>query len=40
MVGVWTDMAGTSDEDRYLVDEGFLAREAGVSWRVGGRVDV
>ena len=25
---------------RYLVDEGFLAREAGVYWRVGGRVDV
>jgi hypothetical protein len=25
---------------RYLVDEGFLAREAGIYWRVGGRVDV
>jgi hypothetical protein len=25
---------------RYLVDEGFLAREAGVYWRAGGRVDV
>ena len=25
---------------RYLVDEGFLAREAGVYWRTGGRVDV
>jgi hypothetical protein len=24
---------------RYLVDEGFLAREAGVYWRSGGRVD-
>ncbi len=25
---------------RYLVDEGFLAREAGEYWRVGGSVDV
>lgn len=25
---------------RYLVDEGFLARDHGVYWRVGGRVDV
>ena len=25
---------------RYLVDEGFLARENGVYWRVGGTVDV
>jgi hypothetical protein len=25
---------------RYLVDEGFLAREGGVYWRAGGRVDV
>ena len=25
---------------RYLVDEGFLAREAGVYWRAGARVDV
>jgi hypothetical protein len=25
---------------RYLVDEGFLDREAGVYWRAGGRVDV
>ena len=25
---------------RYLVDEGFLAREHGVYWRTGGRVDV
>ena len=25
---------------RYLVDEGFLAREGGVYWRSGGRVDV
>jgi hypothetical protein len=25
---------------RYLVDEGFLDREAGLYWRVGGRVDV
>jgi hypothetical protein len=25
---------------RYLVDEGFLDREAGVYWRTGGRVDV
>lgn len=25
---------------RSLVDEGFLAREAGVYWRTGGRVDV
>jgi hypothetical protein len=25
---------------RYLVDEGFLARDHGVYWRVGGRVDL
>jgi hypothetical protein len=25
---------------RYLVDEGFLAREDGIYWRVGGTVDV
>ncbi len=25
---------------RYLVDEGFLERDAGVYWRTGGRVDV
>lgn len=25
---------------RYLVDEGFLSREAGVYWRTGGSVDV
>jgi biotin operon repressor len=25
---------------RYLVDEGFLARDHGVYWRTGGRVDV
>jgi hypothetical protein len=25
---------------RHLVDEGFLAREGGVYWRTGGRVDV
>jgi hypothetical protein len=25
---------------RYLVDEGFLDREAGVYWRAGGRVGV
>jgi hypothetical protein len=25
---------------RYLVDEGFLDREAGVYWRAGGRVDL
>jgi hypothetical protein len=25
---------------RYLVDEGFLARENGVYWRSGGRVEV
>jgi hypothetical protein len=25
---------------RYLVDEGFLAREKGIYWRTGGRVDV
>jgi hypothetical protein len=25
---------------RYLVDEGFLAREAGLYWRMGGSVDV
>jgi hypothetical protein len=24
---------------RYLVDEGFLDREAGVYWRIGGSVD-
>jgi hypothetical protein len=32
----WTDHASLR---RYLVDEGFLAREAGVYWRAGGRVD-
>ena len=25
---------------RHLVDEGFLARDAGVYWRIGGTVDV
>jgi hypothetical protein len=25
---------------RYLVDEGFLARDHGVYWRIGGTVDV
>ena len=25
---------------RYLVDEGFLERDQGEYWRVGGRVDV
>lgn len=25
---------------RYLVDEGFMAREAGVYWRIGGTVEV
>ena len=25
---------------RYLVDEGFLTRDAGIYWRTGGRVDV
>ena len=25
---------------RYLVDEGFLTREAGVYWRSGGTVEV
>jgi len=25
---------------RYLVDEGFLTREAGIYWRSGGTVDV
>lgn len=25
---------------RYLVDEGFMTREAGVYWRIGGTVDV
>lgn len=25
---------------RYLVDEGFLSREAGVYWRTGGTVEV
>jgi hypothetical protein len=25
---------------RYLVDEGFLARDAGIYWRIGGTVDV
>jgi hypothetical protein len=25
---------------RYLVDEGFLAREGGLYWRSGGRVEV
>ena len=25
---------------RYLVDEGFLARERGEYWRTGGRVDL
>jgi hypothetical protein len=25
---------------RYLIDEGFLGRDAGVYWRIGGTVDV
>ncbi|MFL6241212.1 MAG: DUF2087 domain-containing protein [Actinomycetes bacterium] len=25
---------------RYLIDEGFLARDAGIYWRMGGSVDV
>jgi hypothetical protein len=25
---------------RYLVDEGFLAREHGEYWRTGGRIDL
>jgi hypothetical protein len=25
---------------RYLVDEGFLTRDSGMYWRVGGTVDV
>jgi hypothetical protein len=25
---------------RYLVDEGFLDRDAGIYWRAGGRVDI
>ena len=33
----WLDHAALR---RYLVDEGFLDREAGVYWRTGGRVDV
>jgi hypothetical protein len=33
----WRDHAALR---RYLVDEGFLDREAGVYWRAGGRVDV
>ena len=32
----WRDHASLR---RYLVDEGFLSREAGVYWRTGGRVD-
>jgi hypothetical protein len=25
---------------RYLIDEGFLARDAGIYWRIGGSVEV
>jgi hypothetical protein len=32
----WTDHASLR---RYLVDEGFLSRHAGIYWRTGGRVD-
>lgn len=35
--GFFTDHAALR---RFLVDEGFLEREAGVYWRAGGRVDV
>ena len=38
LLAVWhADVAALR---RYLVDEGFLTREAGVYWRSGGRVDV
>jgi len=38
LLGVWhADVAALR---RYLIDEGLLAREAGVYWRIGGRVDV
>jgi hypothetical protein len=38
LLGVWhPDVAALR---RYLIDEGLLAREAGVYWRIGGRVDV
>jgi hypothetical protein len=38
LLGVWhPDVAALR---RYLVDEGLLTREAGVYWRIGGRVDV
>jgi hypothetical protein len=32
----WNDHAALR---RYLVDEGFLSREAGVYWRTGGRIE-
>jgi hypothetical protein len=34
--GCWHDFAALR---RYLVDEGFLAREDGVYWRSGGTVE-
>ena len=38
LLGVWhPDVAALR---RYLVDEGLLAREAGIYWRIGGPVDV
>ena len=36
MLGKWH--ADTAALRRYLVDEGFLDRESGVYWRVGGTV--
>jgi hypothetical protein len=40
-----SDLLGTVYDDyaalrRYLVDEGFLSREAGIYWRIGGTVDI
>ena len=37
MLGKWH--ADTAALRRYLVDEGFLDREAGQYWRMGGTVD-
>jgi hypothetical protein len=38
LLAVWhSDVAALR---RYLVDEGLLSRDAGVYWRIGGRVDV
>ena len=37
MLGKW--YADTAALRRYLVDEGFLDRDAGQYWRMGGTVD-